>query len=505
MNYPDIGIALRIGAHYPGAPFHPPKSYPEFEGSWLSTGPFDPQNHVYPLVREALFRHLGGYDIHTKEVNLSALRRLGELKRIVVKPNWVHQGGKLGNCIATHGSILRPLLDYLLLVFGNKSQITVADTPLQSSDIDQIWEETGIDLLRDYYASKSLPVCFMDLRREKAIMDASGFILRRVPLRGDPLGYVEVSLGRESHLAAISGSKTIFSVNDYEPGTATCYHRPGQHSYLISKTVLAADLFVNIPKLKTHCKAGITACMKNLIGINGDKGWIPHFRIGAPHDSGDEYPDRARYIMKLKSRIHNSLQEHHRWIYHVAESVWKRCKQEWEMVSGNRLSSGGAWFGNDTLWRSILDLVKVITFADQYGKLMNIPQRNHLCLIDGIICGEGEGPLQPSPKAVGVVLCSSNPISADWAACHIAGFDWTKIPQLYYARKLRGLWQYFPESPEYLTVSWGAADPGACSVCDLPVFPFKPPSGWVGYLNAGLPPVGRRALGRSTALVSSER
>jgi len=103
------------------------------------------------------------------------------------------------------------------------------------------------------------------------------------------------------------------------------------------------------------------------------------------------------------------------------------------------------------------------------------------------MCGEGEGPLQPSPKAVGIILCSSNPISADWAACHIAGFDWTKIPQLYHARTLNQLWEHFPESPEYLTASWSAADPGVRPMVELPVFPFKPPSFWVGHIEVDLP------------------
>jgi uncharacterized protein (DUF362 family) len=436
------------------------------------------------LVREALFRHLGGYDVKTRQVDLSVLRRrFGEIKKIVVKPNWVRQQSKLEDCVTSHGSVLRPLLDYLLLVFGPTSQIIVADIPLQSSDIEQVWADTGVDVLRGYYKSKGLPVNFMDLRREKAIIDSSGFILRREPLPGDPLGYTDVSLGSESHLEAISCSKSVFSVNDYEPGTATCYHRPSQHRYLIPKSVLAADLFVNVPKLKTHCKAGLTACMKNLIGINGDKSWIPHFRMGAPYDGGDEYPDRMRYVMNLKSKVHNSLQEHHRWSYYIAQLVWKKYQQGWNRVSGNHLTSGGAWFGNDTLWRSILDLVTVITCADQNGKLMEAPQRHHLCLIDGIVCGEGEGPLQVSPKAVGTVLCASNPVSADWAACHIAGFDWMKIPQFSHARTLKQRWPHFPASSEDLTASWRGADPGVHPLGKLPVFPFKAASGWTGSIE----------------------
>src|SRR4029453_3180135 len=104
------GMALLPGVCYPVAPFHPPEPYPEFDGSGLSAGPFDPLNLGYPLVREALFRHLGGYNAATKQVDLSVLRRLGEVKKIVVKPNWVFPQDTCGDCVTTHGSVLRPLL-----------------------------------------------------------------------------------------------------------------------------------------------------------------------------------------------------------------------------------------------------------------------------------------------------------------------------------------------------------------------------------------------------------
>jgi uncharacterized protein (DUF362 family) len=485
-NQADIGVALRKGTRYPIAPFHPPRLYPEFANSWLSTGPCDPENHVYPLVREALFRHLDGYDTETKEVDLSVLRRFGKIRKIVVKPNWVYPQNNLEHCVTTHGSVLRPLLDYLLLVFGATARIIVADIPLQSSDLGQVWIETGVNALQDYYKSKDLPVCFMDLRQERAIVDSSGFIVRREVLPGDPLGYTEVSLDNASYLESISHSKSVFSVNDYEPGAATCFHCPGQHRYSIPKTVLTADLFVNVPKLKTHSKAGMTACMKNLIGINGEKGWIPHFRMGAPYSGGDEYPNSVRYVMDFRSRVRNSLQERHRWAYYIAQWVWKTYKERRKRATGASLTSGGAWPGNDTLWRSILDLVRVITFADGDGKLGGTRQRHHLCLIDAIICGEGEGPLQPSAKPAGFILCSSNPVSADWAACHIAGFDWRKIPQLYYATELNRLSQYFPVSPELLTISWSAADPESCSLRELPAVHLKPSSGWVDHIESDL-------------------
>jgi uncharacterized protein (DUF362 family) len=61
--------------------------------------------------------------------------------------------------------------------------------------------------------------------------------------------------------------------------------------FLIARDILEADLVVNVPKLKAHKKAGITCCLKNLIGINGNKEYLPHHRKGAAEagGGGDNY------------------------------------------------------------------------------------------------------------------------------------------------------------------------------------------------------------------------
>jgi uncharacterized protein (DUF362 family) len=72
----------------------------------------------------------------------------------------------------------------------------------------------------------------------------------------------------------------LYSGADYDPGPTTSHHRGGRNEYLLSETVLRADLVVNLPKLKTHKKTGVTLALKNLVGINGDKNWLPHHRDG---------------------------------------------------------------------------------------------------------------------------------------------------------------------------------------------------------------------------------
>jgi hypothetical protein len=161
-----------------------------------------------------------------------------------------------------------------------------------------------------------------------------------------------------------------------------------------------------------------------------------------------------------------------------------------------RLTSGGAWPGNDTLWRSILDLVEVITFCDHDGRLMNFPQRSHLCVVDGIIGGEGDGPLTPCAKNIGCIIASSDPVSADWTACRVIGFDWERIPQLYNAKRLRDRWDFFPSDPGSLTFNWANSGTGVSRISDLPVVCLKPPTGWIGHVEIA------QALTRGMSLLS---
>jgi hypothetical protein len=69
------------------------------------------------------------------------------------------------------------------------------------------------------------------------------------------------------------------------------------------------------------------------------------------------------------------------------------------MVRGYILE--GSWSGNDTIWRSTLDLHHLVLHTDRHGRLHDQPQRRELALIDGIIGGEGEGPLASTPRHSG--------------------------------------------------------------------------------------------------------
>ena len=58
-----------------------------------------------------------------------------------------------------------------------------------------------------------------------------------------------------------------------------------------------------------------------------------------------------------------------------------------------------------------------------------------LCIIDGIVGLEGPGPIEGTPKHVGKILCSKDPLAIDVVAAKIIGESPKRIPHLNYALK----------------------------------------------------------------------
>jgi hypothetical protein len=91
----------------------------------------------------------------------------------------------------------------------------------------------------------------------------------------------------------------------------------------------------------------------------------------------------------------------------------------------------GNWYGNDTTWRMVLDLNRMLLYADRNGDIQDHPLRRVFCIVDGIVGGEGNGPLDPSPKPAGIVLAGANPVAVDLASACLMGFDYRRLPVLY--------------------------------------------------------------------------
>ena len=122
---------------------------------------------------------------------------------------------------------------------------------------------------------------------EVVIKDLRRTIRRGKSLRGkvseecQPMeNYVLFDLGTDSLLEPISNEQSEFRVTMYNPDLLKRTHSRGTHQYLVARDVIDADVVINLPKLKTHKKAGLTGALKNMVGINGHKEYLPHHRKG---------------------------------------------------------------------------------------------------------------------------------------------------------------------------------------------------------------------------------
>jgi uncharacterized protein (DUF362 family) len=336
---------------------------------------------------------------------------------VVVKPNWVkHEfGATVGrNVLFTHASLLRVLIDSVLRALHGDGRVYVADAPLQGSDFARFRRQSGIAELEKDYARA--PVVFLDLRQQCAeIDDASSYVRGVHALAGDPNGYSLVDLGARSRLMCF-GVNARFGVTDYNARQSQ-----SPHCYPVSNTVLSADVILNVPKLKTHMKTGMTGALKNFVGIIGSKDFLPHFRPGSPRAGGDEYPDK-NWLSHAASPVRELLQTR------APLWIWKLARAGAQAASAP-LIHGGGWHGNDTLWRTIHDLVDIARNYDAGGSLRSKP-RTILTLVDAVVAGEDCGPLKPRPRPCGLLIWGEDPGMVDVTCATLMGFDWRKIPML---------------------------------------------------------------------------
>jgi len=425
-----VAIIHNETVEYPHIPpFHPSRNYPEyvFRAEYLSDS-----NIAYDMVREclkALRMDINNYGSAAWNP-FKTLVKKGD--SVVIKPNFVQDyhdtGGEIFSVI-THGSIIRAIIDYVSIALENEGHICIADAPMMNSNFERIVEITGLREIADFYREKTnINISVVDLRVMRVDLE-DGLVVRRHKLSGDPLGYRVVNLSENSMLHAVDKIYHKFRGSDYDIEQTIEHHNQDKHEYLISNTVLNADLFINVPKLKTHKKTGVSLNLKNLIGINGDKNWIPHYRIGGPNTSGDEFETQS-YARHFESFV---KEEFKKFVYRfslfnpVSKKIRKLQKLFVDKFNITPIRAGG-WYGNDTLWRSVIDLNLILLHLDNGNQLNRIIQRKYFSVVDGIIGAERNGPMNPEPKKSGVVIAGFSPITVDYCAIRLMGFDCEKIP-----------------------------------------------------------------------------
>lgn len=436
-----VSVSRSTEAGYPSnPPFSPADRYPEC----LFPCADREKNPVYETVRISLVQaSLDRENLGTPRWNpLRQFVRQGD--SVLLKPNFVkeaHPRDPEGwTYLVTHGSVVRAVADYVFKATGENGRVVVADAPQTDSSFDAIAHRAGLYALQEFYRRHGFRFDILDLRKEEWTA-RDDVIVSRKPLAGDPEGYIAFDLGNASEFVDRGGEGRYYGA-DYDAREVNRHHSGGRHEYLVAGTALACDVFINLPKLKTHKKAGITVNLKNLVGVNGDKNWLPHHTIGYPGNGGDQYPD-CSWRHRVEHSAAAALRSASLQFPSVGTWINRRAKRVGKDVFGatEAVIRSGNWHGNDTVWRMCLDLNKIVLYGNPDGTFReNRPEnrKRFLSFVDGIIAGEGSGPMNPDPKPAGVVLFGTNPGAVDAAAAVLMGFDPDRIPVVRQAFRSRG-------------------------------------------------------------------
>jgi uncharacterized protein (DUF362 family) len=371
---------------------------------------------VRALVKEAIALYT------SDERGLGAFVREGE--SVLIKPNWVLHRNNSGagmDCMVSHPEVLLAVVE--MVAAARPSRIVIGDAPLQRCKFDELVTPALAGALRS--AARELPIEIIDFRR--TVMRGNTLASDVEQERRELHRYVRFDLAGDSLLEPLSAAGT-FRVTSYNPDLLAATHRPGRHEYLLSRDVYEADLVINLPKLKTHRKAGLTAALKNLVGVNGNKDYLPHHRFGGSDTGGDCY--QGFHWWKHAAELYYDAAN--RAIGTPAHDVWVGRAERLFALYGRYHDTDieGGWYGNDTCWRMTLDLNRCVLYGDADGTLHDMPRRRMVSVTDAIVCGEGEGPLAPRPLPIGAITFSESSAAADLAHAALLRLDARKVPLL---------------------------------------------------------------------------
>lgn len=442
---PPVAIT-DVGGRYPSAfPFNPHEAYPEYPGGDISSEP----NYVYQAVRKC-FKMLAYDSEHFdgKEWNpLGFLITTGD--RVFIKPNLVtheHRASCKRNgdiySVITHPSVVRAIADYAAIALKGCGEIIIGDNPSIDADFGEISKITQLNELESIYNRMGINCRVLDLRPVRTDdLACYGFKSRTKKSAGDPEGSSVINLGPKSYF---KGMNPLFFRGVFTKRWETIKHHHGRnHEYCISNTILNSDVYISIPKLKTHHKVGATLNIKGLVGINTNKNYLIHWRIGFPKTGGDEFPSPRKmadyFILGLRHLLIDTLPER---VYaglrnKLRGTVLEVLLQDTQCLSFKHYR--GAWDGNDTCWRMVADLynmfVKDVTgWRQKQGRSMKT-----FSVIDGVMAGEGDGPFCPKTKQTNVVIAGEDLLLVDCVTARLMDFNLRAIKYLNHLVKDEGI------------------------------------------------------------------
>lgn len=399
--------------------------------------------------------------------------------RVLIKPNFVlhrNQGPWGMEPMVTHQSLVKAAVAAALR--AGAAEVLVGDAPIQSCDFDQLLTATE---LGEWSAvlQKSEPRFkgIRDFRRTKCEY-VNGVRMAEEDLLPEDQ-FLLFDLQHDSLLEPITDGNEAFRVTCYDPRLMAVTHAPGRHRYLVAKDVMDADVVINLPKLKTHKKAGITCALKNLIGINGNKEYLPHHRLGGQKSGGDCYPGGS----PVKRALEYVLDQQNTAASLTAGKVWHQVGTQLNRVlhlMGDNLGIEGSWSGNDTIWRTGLDLNRILLYGTAQGTMGDAPQRRVVHLVDAVVAGQGDGPLAPQPLPMGLILAGSNAAAVDWVGARLLGYDPQRVPIVREAfSSFKWPLTSFATGEVMLVGDWGTGPSERVLQSTKATAPVIYPTGWV--------------------------
>ena len=400
--------------------------------------------------------------------------------KVLLKPNWVYHehGGHGLDCLVTHTSVIEAVLHYV--VKAHPERVVIGDAPLQGCNFPALMTACRVHEMVAQFSERGVNVSVQDFRR--TIQAESKLGVKAVEGCRALDEFVLYDVGRASALEPITTPDSEFRVTMYNPDLLKRTHGPGRHQYLIARDAIEADVVINLPKLKTHKKACITGALKNLVGINGHKEYLPHHRKGGSRAGGDCYPGTSN----VKDAVEQLLDATNRADGPVSRRMYANSARV-GMRLGKALGVGsdyeGSWFGNDTVWRTCLDLQRILHYGCLDGTLANTAQRTVLTLTDAIIAGEGEGPLSPTPVALGLLTLGMNTAAVEWIHSVLMGLEPQHIPIVReaFAHHMYPLTSFSPEQIDARVDGQAVPTAEIFARCGQA---FRLPIGWRGYVAA---------------------
>ena len=169
---------------YPGDRFYRSDTlYPEypFKEGGISEG----KNNVYEMIRN-LFWNMG---FDKENFGTERWNPLGQYikegQTVLIKPNLVLDNNcaekdlKKGmECLITHPSVVRCVMDYVLIALKGTGKVMIADAPIQDCDFHKLKRTGGYQVLEEFYKKYGMDDFKIQDLRKVILKDVNGSLVQ---------------------------------------------------------------------------------------------------------------------------------------------------------------------------------------------------------------------------------------------------------------------------------------------------------------------------------------